>query len=823
MTQAEHSRGSSVGRAYARWLDAHRIAVLAVALAVSAVSGWLASGLQLRTDLANLLPPGAESVRHLEVLRARHRSHGTLFAIVEADRPEVRERAARALYERLTGLTSPLIARVGYDDSAARQYTWQHRFLFADLADLRAARTAIAARIQARKLAANPLYVTVDDTDDADDSELVRETERLRARLAEAEASAQAPRAYVSTDGRLQLVIIRSAFPASDTRRGSALIATVRAQLDAVRAASGGALQTGLAGDVITVLAEQRSVIRGLWLAAAITIVLCAIALWLYFRAILPVLAALFSLAVGTLTCFGFAELAIGHLNLVTAFLAAIVVGNGINPGLILLARYFEEVRAGRPGEIGLGRAMASAARGTLAASLAAGVAYGSLMVTDFHGFQHFGVIGAVGMVCCWLAAFTVLPACLCALRRMGRVRTQRPPALGLVLARFLPRRLGLVAGIWLLIIAASGCITWRFITGDPLQRDLSDLRPRGQETRAANGWYERIEDTFDDGFRQSISGPFAVAVERRADTRAAVAALRTLVDSDDRSGGPSLLAYVHSLDDLLPIEQPAKLAVLDDIRALLTEPWIADLSPEDRALIERIRPPDGLRALGDADVPIELAWMFIERDGTRGRLILAGRGRQFTSWNVDHWRAIAAGVRALDLPDGAVLGGKAFVFSDMIAAMERDGPRATVLALVGALIIVFALVGIRRHGLVTLTCGAAGVVSMIALIALSGIEVNVIDFIALPITIGIGIDYAVNIAARARQAETSDPAQLLQTTGGAVLLCSFTTIVGYGSLLFSDSGGIRSFGHAALLGEIACVAAALSLCPALLARADKS
>ena len=47
--------------------------------------------------------------------------------------------------------------------------------------------------------------------------------------------------------------------------------------------------------------------------------------------------------------------------------------------------------------------------------------------------------------------------------------------------------------------------------------------------------------------------------------------------------------------------------------------------------------------------------------------------------------------------------------------------------------------------------------------------------------------------------------------------LCSFTTVVGYASLLFSANQGIRSFGLAALIGEVTCIGAAIALAPALL------
>jgi predicted RND superfamily exporter protein len=110
----------------------------------------------------------------------------------------------------------------------------------------------------------------------------------------------------------------------------------------------------------------------------------------------------------------------------------------------------------------------------------------------------------------------------------------------------------------------------------------------------------------------------------------------------------------------------------------------------------------------------------------------------------------------------------------------------------------------------------------MLALASLVGLKVNFLDFIALPITIGIGIDYSANLAARHLD-EGGDPRNLLSTIGGAVFLCSWTTIVGYGSLLLSENQGIRSFGAAAILGEFTCLAAALGAVPALLSRYTSS
>ncbi|HNN95932.1 MAG TPA: hypothetical protein PKI03_26840, partial [Pseudomonadota bacterium] len=59
---------------------------------------------------------------------------------------------------------------------------------------------------------------------------------------------------------------------------------------------------------------------------------------------------------------------------------------------------------------------------------------------------------------------------------------------------------------------------------------------------------------------------------------------------------------------------------------------------------------------------------------------------------------------------------------------------------------------------------------------------------------------------------------------GGAILLCSLTTIFGYFTLLLASSGALRSFGQAAVLGEITAVTIVLVVYPAFVrARAARS
>ena len=54
-------------------------------------------------------------------------------------------------------------------------------------------------------------------------------------------------------------------------------------------------------------------------------------------------------------------------------------------------------------------------------------------------------------------------------------------------------------------------------------------------------------------------------------------------------------------------------------------------------------------------------------------------------------------------------------------------------------------------------------------------------------------------------------------------MLCSWTTIIGYGSLVLASNRALRSFGWYALIGEATCLLTALVMLPAFLLVAERS
>src|SRR5262249_11061322 len=196
---------------YASFIDRHRWPILVAAFLLTAASGWLAAKLPLHGDFAYLLPQDAPSVVSLHELEKRVKNLGTVMVAVESNDPKLRSDAAQDLRDRIEQIQDGLVAEVSFDDSAARQFVWQNRWLYVDIKDLRAAHDALADEIRDAKLKANPLYIDFEDAPAAGTKTADNQTKKLKDKLDEAEKNKDSI-GFVSKDGKLQLIVVRTTF-----------------------------------------------------------------------------------------------------------------------------------------------------------------------------------------------------------------------------------------------------------------------------------------------------------------------------------------------------------------------------------------------------------------------------------------------------------------------------------------------------------------------------------------------------------------------------------------------------------------------------------
>ena len=795
------------------WVRNHTLAIIAVHLALLAGAlDLIAFHLPLFADFSYLLPQDVPAVRDLRRLEARVKANDIVLALITAPTPDARAAAARDLADQVRTLPPDLVESVIADDSEARAFFKAHRHLFVPLADLEAASAALERRIKAAKLAANPLYIDLDDP--APDAERDRrQLDELRARRREAEARLDRS-TNASSDGLTGMIQIGTSFRATDAGPGAELVSRLDAIGDKVTALHPG-VKIGFTGGAITAVAEHDAIFKGMVLSSVITTLLVALVLALYFRSAVQLLLLLGTLTVATTVSFGVAAITVGHLNAATAFLGAIIAGNGVNYGILLIARYLEERRT-RDVDGAMAVAILGTLRPTAVASLGASIAYGSLAATSFRGFADFAAIGAIGMIVCWLASYVLLPALM--LRwGTGKRAASLHPMIGSMLVRVFGFRRPRVVCVVALIgaVLATGVVA-RYVIDDPFEYDITQLRSEGADAVTAREWMSLSDQTFGRGY----SGRTYIAADRLDQIPLIVRALR----ARDAGVPPErqTVGSVASILDVVPEDQPRKLAILAHIRELLDDDALDALSDDERAELAELRPPDDLGIITAQSLPPLVRDQLEEKDGRIGYIVSIRPAPRLDEWNGHDLIRFADAVRSIKLGDGETVttSGASVIFADIVTSISGDGPRVTAVAGLGLILMVTLLVGRNRRALAVLVATAAGSLLMVAACAVFNLKVNFLDFVALPITLGIGVDYAINVAHR--HDHEPDPVTTLRTSGSAVFVCSLTTIIGYGSLLISENLAIRGFGMASLIGEIACVTTALVLVPALLALRHK-
>ncbi|MBS2024213.1 MAG: MMPL family transporter, partial [Deltaproteobacteria bacterium] len=644
--------------AYVQWLSRHTRLVLAVSAALVAASCWLiAFHLPLRPDFSALLPADAPSVLAARAMEQRVDAKDTMLMLVRAGDAGTRAAASAEAIEGARGIERELIERLEVDDAEAREFVRARQHLFVPLQTLVAAREALAARVTSAKAHANPLLVELDDTAAPAPTSKLDELRR-----GWDEASAKLSRsAFVSADGHLQVIVIRTAFRATDLARDRRLQSALDAISARVRARHPG-VEIGFAGGIPASLAEHHALVRGMAWSSILSAVLIGLVLLVHLRSLRLLTLLSVNILAATLVSFGLAALTVGQLNAATAFLGAIIAGNGINAGILLCARLTEERARAAELPTAMTRAIAGTLRPTLVASLGAAVAYGALAVTQFRGFADFALIGGAGAVICWVASFTLLPALV--LRWPPTPRPQDLPAFDFLAQRaFASTRPWLVCGAVALLSLVSAGICYRTAAHEPFETDLRQLRSRGADAELTRAWMHAADEAFGRGLA-GVAGQTYVAVADAARVPELVGSLRELAWREP------LVGKTTSLLDVVPEDQAHKLRVLEDLRRII------DADPRLRREAGPLRPPDDLRAITPQDLPPSILQRLTERDGHVGRIVAVRPGFAFEDWDGRHLIRFAAALR--EATPGALASGPSLLFADVLTAIQRDGARIT-------------------------------------------------------------------------------------------------------------------------------------------------
>jgi uncharacterized protein len=164
---------------------------------------------------------------------------------------------------------------------------------------------------------------------------------------------------------------------------------------------------------------------------------------------------------------------------------------------------------------------------------------------------------------------------------------------------------------------------------------------------------------------------------------------------------------------------------------------------------------------------------------------------------------------------------GMPLVFYILLTYIGRDGAIAAILTMI--VIFLLLLIDYRnlKLTLLTLIPLVGGIIWMVGVMKLFGIQFNILNVMAVPLILGMGIDDGVHIIHRYKIEGKNKIFTIFSTTGKAVLLTSITTFLAFGSLGFASARGLASLGIVLAIGIVTCLLATVIVLPAIISLID--
>ena len=609
-----------------------------------------------------------------------------------------------------------------------------------------------------------------------------------------------------SKDGRMVLVPVVASFPTSDTLstlralrwlgEGAPPVMPVRSSLREMEQSLTWRTDRPFAIQVtgahaITVFESQR-LTHEVLLSLGLSFILVGLVYWIGFRTLAGYGFVMAPLLVGMLWALGATGWALGRLNLMAAGFGAVLLGVGDDVGILLFSRYVEERHKGFSKVRSLRGMMLGTGPGVVAGALTVVAAFASLAFTPFPGLRDLGITTGLGLLCCLVATFLLLPALLLWLDRGRGPFARKVELVGKVRkAAWKPKVALAVFALALLLLPR---VKW--------EEDLRRFRASGNPALALQ---ERLAKVLGASLQ-----PLALQL--------------TLEHPDQLPArwnriAPLLRSEGLPIPDWQLPSAELRLALASDTwrRSVLEAAAKAGLDP---AGLERPLQALGLAAsdpaqpvlalqslLPTADLPEAPPASFLGRKPAAPapsvlnlplRLDEAGQDR--VGPKVEEAGGRLVGTRPL--------------FRAVKAIAWQSVQSAVLFTLAGILIVVALFGRSLRFALLALLPLLASQAGALGILGATGEPLTFLSLMAVPIALGVSVDTAFNLLHRARH-EAHAAAKVARVNA----VCAGTTLAGFGGLVFSGYRGLRGLGLACLGGVALALLLTQWLLPAILER----
>jgi len=627
-------------------------------------------------------------------------------------------------------------------------------------------------------------------------------------------------------------------------------------------------VKAGLTGMIPVGRDEMVYSTQSLGYTSVIAIIAILAMLILAFRMwVAPVLAML-NLLVGILWAMGTAAIVVGELNIMTSMMAVILLGLGIDFSIHLISGFTERRAAGDSIAAAMENTFLKSGKGILTGALTTAFAFLTMMISSSRGMKEMGLVTGTGLLAILFATFLFLPLMLVLReRRLDKKREKGKAVKKLVQQDISFRFLG-NAGQWVskhyiftifagIIITVLLILSARNITFD---KNYLNCEAEGLVSVALN---DTIQDKFDLSMAYALvltddvnqSREFAKKYRDLGSVAMTEDISMYLPSVEQQQKRTPYINEIHNAFNSAVIRPAILRSELPALNKQIERLQMNIMEMQDMAFLGGQDKVDNKckQIVGDPDKPdsgniIQQLQQLLAADGSLAAERLSEFQRDFAPYFKksvikmcstkslhlnelpvsildrysnktrdqflvtvfpagDIWQNSDLFNRFTD--DLARVSDRATgfppVFRALIDIITRDGRNSVLLTLVIIFLLLWADFRSIRYSLIAMIPLAIGVIWMIGLMHLTGQQLTVVNIMGLPMILGIGIDDGVHIVHRWLIEGKGKIYTVFASTGKAILLTSLTTMLAFGSLIFSIFRGFGQLGAALFVGVGAC------------------
>jgi predicted RND superfamily exporter protein len=556
------------------------------------------------------------------------------------------------------------------------------------------------------------------------------------------------------------------------------------------------------------------------------SVILVSVVFYVGFRRFLPLVALMNVLLLCCVLAVAVGGLIFHELNLITIGLCSILVGLGVDFGMLLYGSYQSQRNLGVEHEEAIARSLRQLGGGIIVGALTTAAAFVSFVLSDCAAFAQLGVLIAIGILIASLLMMTVFYAC---------VSRRRPPVEHDLLfeagKRYVatvfrnPKPVLVVTTIFLLALCG--------IAVAPVGQLRIEADPKTLEPEcAASDALHTIQASF-----PAAKEPLLVLVDATdaESSHNAWTKIQTqwsaLVAAGKIRGflspTPFVLSPERARENLKQLAGVDLAAARDGYtKALATEGFNAS-DPAFQNVFKLIDALQAVRASGmpatnwrEILPPSSSWWFVLDQFFARDSYVAAAYVTPLEHIrNVEQKDALHD---ELTVPGVSMhITGWTYVLADLIPwASHKLVLLSVVMVSFNVLLLAFLY---RRAGplIILMISMGLSIGAMIACLKIFGFALNLFNVLAFPLVLGVGVDYGIYILLAMRQ--PGDKEYAFATIIKPVILAGLTAVAGFGSLAIAHNPALRGLGAVSAIGIACCLFSTIFfILPAYLLRLKK-